>query len=139
MAEVVFFFSRPVASELLSMPRHGGFEQLTITERKFNEKHFVMLQSFSCLILEEQLDSKESERNNLTPPCRMTVFDYVSSVGGILGLCMGFSIISLIEILYWLTIGVGEHVYRLSRQHSLKQKSRVANKYSVNSYVECGS
>ena len=68
MAEVVFFFSRPVASELLSMPRHGGFEQLTITERKFNEKHFVMLQSFSCLILEEQLDSKESERNNLTPP-----------------------------------------------------------------------
>ena len=64
----------------------------------------------------------------------MTVFDYASSVGGILGLCMGFSIISLIEILYWLTIGVGEHVYRRSRQHSLKQ-SRVASQYSNNSIL----
>ena len=73
MAEVVFFFNRPVTSEFLSLPR-------------------------------------------------MTFFDYVSSVGGLLGLFMGFSIISLVEILYWITVGIGEHVHR---ERQLRKKSGV--------------
>ena len=36
---------------------------------------------------------------------RMNTFDYVSQVGGLLGLCLGCSLISLIEIIYWISIG----------------------------------
>ena len=39
-------------------------------------------------------------------------------VGGVLGLFMGFSIISLIEILYWICVGVGEWYVRKSRKKS---------------------
>ena len=35
---------------------------------------------------------------------RMTMVGYVSQMGGLLGLWMGFSFISAIEILYWCTI-----------------------------------
>ena len=33
----------------------------------------------------------------------MTFLDYISQVGGLLGLFIGFSVISAIEIIYWLT------------------------------------
>ena len=33
----------------------------------------------------------------------MTLVDYISQIGGLLGLFIGFSLISAIEIVYWLT------------------------------------
>ena len=36
---------------------------------------------------------------------KMTTFDYVSQVGGLLGLCLGCSLISLVELIYWFSIG----------------------------------
>ena len=35
---------------------------------------------------------------------RMTVLDYAAQIGGLLGLFIGFSVISAIEIIYWLTL-----------------------------------
>ena len=35
---------------------------------------------------------------------RMTPVDFISQIGGLFGLCMGFSFISIIEIGYWLTV-----------------------------------
>jgi hypothetical protein len=35
---------------------------------------------------------------------RMTLVGYISQMGGLLGLCMGFSLISFVEIFYWFTI-----------------------------------
>ena len=35
---------------------------------------------------------------------RMTLLQFISQVGGLLGLCIGFSFISAIEILYWFII-----------------------------------
>ena len=63
MAEVVFFFTRPVTTELVSSPR-------------------------------------------------MTVFDFIASLGGILGLLMGVSFISVIEIVYWLTVKLTEAAFK---------------------------
>ena len=34
---------------------------------------------------------------------RMTTLQYISQVGGLLGLCIGFSFVSALEILFWLT------------------------------------
>ena len=34
---------------------------------------------------------------------RITMIEYIAQVGGLLGLCLGFSFISAIEIVYWLT------------------------------------
>ena len=33
---------------------------------------------------------------------RMGPVDFVASLGGLFGLCLGFSIISFLEILYWI-------------------------------------
>ena len=33
----------------------------------------------------------------------MTLLDYISQIGGLLGLFIGFSVISAVEIIYWLT------------------------------------
>ena len=32
--------------------------------------------------------------------------DFVASLGGLFGLCLGFSIISFIEIIYWILAGI---------------------------------
>ena len=32
--------------------------------------------------------------------------DFVASLGGLFGLCLGFSIISFFEIIYWVATGV---------------------------------
>ena len=37
---------------------------------------------------------------------RMGPVDFVASLGGFFGLCLGFSIISFLEIIYWLLAGV---------------------------------
>ena len=35
---------------------------------------------------------------------RMTVFDLISNIGGILGVCAGIIILSCVEIIYWLVL-----------------------------------
>ena len=32
--------------------------------------------------------------------------DFVASLGGLFGLCLGFSIISFLEIIYWILAGI---------------------------------
>ena len=41
---------------------------------------------------------------------RMTIIDFISNVGGLLGLCMGISFVSAVELIYWLTIKMGKNV-----------------------------
>ena len=41
---------------------------------------------------------------------KMTLIGYISQMGGLLGLCLGFSLISLIEIMYWFTIRIVKNV-----------------------------
>ena len=38
---------------------------------------------------------------------RMTGINYASQVGGLLGLCLGFSFLSAIELIYWFTYRLG--------------------------------
>ena len=35
---------------------------------------------------------------------RMSPIEFLSSLGGLFGLCLGFSIISLVELLYWIVL-----------------------------------
>lgn len=41
---------------------------------------------------------------------RMTIVDYISQMGGLLGLFIGFSFISGIELIYWFTIRLGRNI-----------------------------
>ena len=43
---------------------------------------------------------------------RMTYVDFVSQIGGVLGLCMGFSFISFVEIFYWFTFKLFQNLRR---------------------------
>ena len=42
---------------------------------------------------------------------RMGPVDFAASLGGLFGLCLGFSIISFIEIIYWIGAGVFRTLY----------------------------
>ena len=42
---------------------------------------------------------KEYERSQ-----RMTIIDFISSLGGVFGLFLGFSLISFVEIIYWFCV-----------------------------------
>ena len=44
---------------------------------------------------------------------RMTTIDYISQIGGLLGLGIGFSLVSAVEIVYWLTLRFVDNL----RQH----------------------
>ena len=48
--------------------------------------------------------SSEFERSK-----KMTWFDFFSSIGGICGLCLGMSAISIVEFIYWFTVRFGEN------------------------------
>ena len=48
--------------------------------------------------------SSEFERSK-----KMTWFDFFSSIGGICGLCLGMSAISVVEFIYWFTVRLGEN------------------------------
>ena len=50
------------------------------------------------------LSSSEFERSK-----KMTWFDFFSSIGGICGLCLGMSAISIVEFIYWFTVRLGEN------------------------------
>ena len=41
---------------------------------------------------------------------RMTAIDFISSMGGLFGLCLGFSLISFFEILYWFIIRLARNM-----------------------------
>ena len=40
---------------------------------------------------------------------RTTMVDFVSQIGGVLGLCMGFSFVSLVELAYWCTVRMAKN------------------------------
>ena len=42
---------------------------------------------------------------------RMSEFEFLSNVGGLCGLCLGFSLISGVEILYWILIRIVRNVF----------------------------
>ena len=41
---------------------------------------------------------------------RMTVVGFISSIGGLFGLCLGFSLVSLYEIFYWFVVKLGRRI-----------------------------
>ena len=45
----------------------------------------------------------------------MSVIDMISNVGGTIGLFLGFSILSVVEVLFWAAAGVMRHVDRCTR------------------------
>ena len=45
----------------------------------------------------------------------MRLIDFVSQIGGLFGLCLGFSIISFIELFYWISIRLCRNLVRYSK------------------------
>ena len=49
-------------------------------------------------------DSFQSYTNDMfCREAKMTVKNYIAQVGGLMGLCLGFSLLSAIELFYWFT------------------------------------
>ena len=64
----------------------------------------------------------------------MTFVQYISQIGGLLGLWMGFSFISAIEILYWFTIRLPRNIWNLLWRFIFQQ----SNYYIVYLFVYQG-
>lgn len=52
---------------------------------------------------------------------RLTLLDYISQIGGLLGLFIGFSVISGIEIIYWLTFRLAKNVLGQKRISDIEE------------------
>ena len=53
----------------------------------------------------------------------MTILDFIADLGGLFGLCLGFSIVSFCEIVFWFTIGL----FRNGKQKTLSQEKLLNN------------
>ena len=60
----------------------------------------------------------------------MTIVDYISQLGGLLGLFIGFSFISAFEIIYWVTI----RLFKNFREHDGKE-TKEADEKSVSTII----
>ena len=47
---------------------------------------------------------------------RMGPVDFIASLGGLFGLCLGFSIVSFIEIVYWAVTGLTRNMFLINRE-----------------------
>ena len=55
-----------------------------------------------CMKMNSSLEYEKSER--------MTWVDFISNLGGCFGLCLGFSIVSFVEIIYWFSIVLCQNI-----------------------------
>ena len=55
---------------------------------------------------------------------RLTLTGYISQIGGLLGLAMGFSFVSAVEIIYWIVVRCPRNVSSFNRKTSKKVQSR---------------
>ena len=53
--------------------------------------------NFGCFLGNTKVYCSEYEKT-----LKMTNVDFLANIGGLFGLCMGFSIISFVEIIYWI-------------------------------------
>ena len=58
------------------------------------------------IVLDSKISFTELERS-----IRMGPVDFIASLGGLFGLCLGFSIISFLEIIYWAATGLCRNVF----------------------------
>ena len=47
---------------------------------------------------------------------RMGPVDFIASLGGLFGLCLGFRIVSFIEIIYWAVTGLTRNIVLSKKQ-----------------------
>ena len=43
---------------------------------------------------------------------KMTTIDFIAILGGLFGLCLGFSFLSFIEIIYWMVFKLSQNLRR---------------------------
>merc|ERR1719273_1160910 len=70
---------------------------------------------------------------------KITKTSYIANSGGLLGLCMGFSLVSAAEILYHCLFGLISPLCRSSRGRQPPAKDRLYQVYVYDKDVECGN
>ena len=80
---------------------YNAWEEDIAVVNIFFGKDTVMGEHFFMRFLIYNLLAPEFERS-----IRMGPVDFVASLGGLFGLCLGFSIISFLEIIYWIIAGI---------------------------------
>ena len=103
-----------------------------------NQRRFIEAEKWPNLVLRSQVEQVPTynayERDiarvhfyfdkssilQFTRQKRMTIVDYISQMGGLLGLFIGFSFISGAELIYWLTFRLARNVKMNKRIDSPK-------------------
>lgn len=93
-----------------------------------NERHYIKGNKLDSAVFSASYDANEKydayqrdialvtfyfETNTVfefSREARLTLVGFISQVGGLLGLCLGFSLLSLIELIYWFTYRMGQNL-----------------------------
>ena len=76
----------------------------------FFGKETVMGRKYLFITIKSLLTSPEFERS-----IRMGPVDFIASLGGLFGLFLGFSIVSFIELFYWIVIRMSRNTLRKTK------------------------
>ena len=80
----------------------------TTGTQSFQVTHRCLFMNICCIACKNQVcNSIQSEYEKTR---RMSGSDFLSNVGGLCGLCLGFSLMSGVEILYWIVIRIVRNV-----------------------------
>ena len=69
---------------------------------------------------------------------KMTSIDYISQIGGLLGLAIGFSFVSFMEIIYWIFFRLGMTWAKYDKENSKRYISKTKLKLKDNQISPVG-
>ena len=91
----------PLTMTLPSYPFTSEAQPLLVTISNSSSSY---LQNETRIMPQEYLKDLHFSTSEFQRSLRMTVIDFIGNVGGLFGLCLGFSLISFFELLYWFLI-----------------------------------
>ena len=78
-------------------------------ERNFKQMGQTLAKRNSFAIIK---NCRKCNISEYTRMIRMSKIDFISAVGGLFGLCLGFSFVSFFEVLYWFTLVLARNLCR---------------------------
>ena len=98
--------SQEIIESLVGRPDYNAYENDIAVVTIFFGKPTTIGRNFH----QRQLSNSPLRFTEYERIKRMTVIDFISSMGGLFGLCLGFSLISFFEILYWFIIRLARNM-----------------------------
>ena len=99
------YIQKVIRSKMRNIPEDKLFGAWNRAEKSYN--------AFEKDILSATFYFPRHTAMELVKTPKMSILDFLSQVGGILGLCVGISLTSVIEVIYWLSFNLADKTSKL--------------------------